>query len=83
MQVAKEEDCSESLVKYEAPIGADLHSLSHRLHSCTLEGLGLVAGISSFCDEFSEQQGVHVDFAHKDLPPSIPPDVALCLFRIV
>lgn len=64
-------------------IGADLHSLSHSLHSSTLESLGLVAGISSLCDEFSEQQGIQVDFAHKDVPGSIPFDVALCLFRIV
>jgi signal transduction histidine kinase len=64
-------------------IGADLHSLSHRLHSSTLESLGLVAGIGSLCGEFSEQQGIQVDFSHKDVPGSIPFDVALCLFRIV
>jgi PAS domain S-box-containing protein len=64
-------------------IGADLHSLSHSLHSSTLESLGLVLGVSSFCAEFAEQQGIQVDFAHEDIPRSIPPDVALCLFRIV
>jgi len=64
-------------------IGADLHSLSHRLHSSTLESLGLILGVSSFCSEFAEQQGIQVDFAHEDVPRSIPPDVALCLFRIV
>jgi len=64
-------------------IGADLHSFSHQLHSSTLESLGLVPGISSFCTEFSEQQATQVDFAHEDIPRSIPSDVALCLFRIV
>jgi signal transduction histidine kinase/ABC-type uncharacterized transport system substrate-binding protein len=64
-------------------IGADLHSLSHSLHSSTLESLGLVLGVSAFCAEFAEQQGIQVDFAHEDIPRSIPPDVALCLFRIV
>jgi len=64
-------------------IGADLHALSHQLHSSTLESLGLVPGISSFCNEFSEQQGIEVDFAHEDIPRTIAPDVALCLFRIV
>ncbi len=64
-------------------IGADLHSLSHQLHSSTLESLGLVPGISSFCKEFSEHQGIEVSFAHDDIPRSIAPDVALCLFRIV
>ena len=64
-------------------IGADLHSLSHRLHSSTLESLGLVSGVSSFCGDFTEQQGIQVDFVHKDVPRSIPPEVALCIFRVV
>ena len=63
-------------------LGADLHSLSHRLHSSTLESLGLVAGVSAFCKEFAEQQGMRVDFAHENVPHGIPEDVALCIFRI-
>jgi signal transduction histidine kinase len=64
-------------------IGADLHALSHQLHSSTLESLGLVPGISSFCNEFSEQQGIEAAFVHEDAPRFIAPDVALCLFRTV
>ena len=64
-------------------IGADLHSLSHRLHSSTLESLGLILGVSSFCAEFAEQQGIQVDFVHENVPRSVPPDVSLCLFRII
>ena len=64
-------------------IGADLHTLSHQLHSSTLESLGLVLGVNAFCSEFAEQQGIQVDFAHENIPRSVPPDVALCLFRIV
>jgi signal transduction histidine kinase len=64
-------------------IGADLHSLSHRLHSSTLEIMGLVLGVSSFCGEFAQQQHIQVDFAHNEVPRSIPPEVELCLFRIV
>ena len=64
-------------------IGADLHTLSHRLHSSTLERLGLVPGITALCREFAVQQGVEVDFLADDVPRSVHPDVALCLFRIV
>jgi signal transduction histidine kinase len=64
-------------------IGADLHTLSHRLHSLTLENLGLVPGLGTLCKEFKAQQGVLVEFTHEDIPRSIHPDVALCLFRIV
>jgi PAS domain S-box-containing protein len=64
-------------------IGADLHSLSHRLHSSALETLGLTTGIGSFCVEFAAQYELEIDFVHKDIPESIRPDTALCLFRIV
>jgi signal transduction histidine kinase len=64
-------------------IGTDLHSLSHRLHSSTLDSLGLVLGVSSFCGDFTEQQGIQVDFSHKDVPRSVSSEVALCIFRIV
>ena len=64
-------------------IGADLHTLSHRLHSSTLEKLGLVPGVSALCKEFGAQQGVLVDFASEDFTRPVHPAVALCLFRIV
>jgi PAS domain S-box-containing protein len=64
-------------------IGADLHTLSHQLHSSTLQSLGLILGVGAFCDEFSQQQGIQVDLAHENIPRSVPPDVALCLFRVV
>jgi signal transduction histidine kinase/ABC-type uncharacterized transport system substrate-binding protein len=66
-----------------AELGDDLHSLSHRLHSSTLENLGLALGLSSLCHEFSEQQGVEIDFEHENVPRGINSDVALCVFRIV
>jgi PAS domain S-box-containing protein len=63
-------------------LGADLHSLSHRLHSSTLESLGLVAGVKAYCEEFADQKEVQVDFIHGNIPRGIPAEVALCLFRI-
>ena len=63
-------------------LGADLHSLSHRLHSSTLESLGLLAGVEAFCKEFAEQQGVEVDFVHENVPRGVQADAALCMFRI-
>jgi PAS domain S-box-containing protein len=63
-------------------LGVDLHSLSHRLHSSTLETLGLVAGVRAFCKEFEDQQEIQVEFTHENVPRAIPADVSLCLFRI-
>ena len=63
-------------------LGADLHSLSHRLHSSTLESLGLLVGLEAFCKEFAAQQGVQVDFVHENVPRDVRADAALCMFRI-
>ncbi len=71
------------LMNSAGEIGADLHTLSHRLHSSTLERLGLAAGVAAFCKEFAAQQGIQVAFSQDDVPRSVSPNVALCLFRIV
>jgi signal transduction histidine kinase len=63
-------------------LGDDLHGLSHRIHSSTLDTLGLVIGLKSLCREFNARQGFEVDFTYEDIPQNVRPDVALCLFRI-
>jgi signal transduction histidine kinase len=72
-----------SLLNAASELGADLHTLSHRLHSSTLESLGLVPGINALCKEFCLQSGVEVAFTHSGIPRSVNPDSALCVFRIV
>ena len=71
------------LLNSASEIGADLHTLSHRLHSSTLEALGLVPGVSALCKEFAAQQGIEIAFVPDKISRSVHPDVALCLFRIV
>ena len=63
-------------------LGTDLHTLSHRLHSATLENLGLTPGLSALCKEFSAQQGIKVETTLDLVPRSVDPDAALCVFRI-
>jgi signal transduction histidine kinase len=57
--------------------------MSHELHSSKLEYLGIATAMRGFCKEFSEQQKVEIDFRHDDIPSSVPPEVSLCLFRIL
>jgi signal transduction histidine kinase len=71
------------LANSTSELGVDLHTLSHQLHSSTLESLGLVSAIRALCNEFSAQQAVEVDFTSDGTPRSIHPDAALCIFRIV
>jgi signal transduction histidine kinase len=39
--------------------------------------------MSAFCKEFSDQQNVEVVFAHDEVPRKLPPDISLCLFRVL
>ena len=70
------------LAKSTSELGADLHTLSHRLHSSTLESLGLVPAVSALCREYSAKQGIGVEFTADEIPRSVHADAALCIFRI-
>jgi PAS domain S-box-containing protein len=60
----------------------DVHRLSHRLHSSTLDYLGLVPALQKLVAEFSERHGIPIAFTHTPLPAALPSEVALCLFRV-
>ena len=63
-------------------IGVDLHALSHRLHSSILDYLGLVPAVRSHCAEIAKQYQIQIE-VHQNVPRTLSPDTALCLFRIV
>ncbi len=71
------------LLKQITEIADDIQSLSHGLHSAKLQYLGIAGAIRSFCQEFSEQQKVEIDFNVHDLPRPLSPDISLCLFRVL
>jgi PAS domain S-box-containing protein len=64
-------------------IAADIQSVSHELHSAKLEYLGIAAAMRGFCQEFSEQQKLEIDFKTHDLPSPLSPDISLCFFRVL
>jgi PAS domain S-box-containing protein len=63
-------------------ISDDIHGLSHRLHSSTLDYLGLVPAVQKLVNEVSARHGIAVEFAHESVPAPVPSDVALSLFRV-
>jgi signal transduction histidine kinase len=71
------------LAEASAEVSSAIHDISHELHPSKLDILGLVASIRSFCREFSQQHKLAVQFVHHEIQEEIPPDVSLCLFRIV
>jgi PAS domain S-box-containing protein len=73
----------DALQRQTSEISSAIHALSHELHSSKLELLGAVVAMRGFCAELSGQQKVEVDFSHKDVPQRVPPEIALCLFRVM
>jgi signal transduction histidine kinase len=63
-------------------ISRSLHSLSHRLHPTRLRVIGLVAALKRLCAEVS-RGGFAVSFKHEGVPPTLAPELMLCVFRLV
>jgi PAS domain S-box-containing protein len=66
-----------------ARISHDVHSLSRQLHPSILDDLGLLKAAESECTGFSRREGIEVVFNHENVPPVIPKDVSLALYRII
>jgi signal transduction histidine kinase len=71
------------LRKQTSEIATDIQALSHELHSSKLDYLGIALAMKGFCREFGEQQKMEIDFKTHDLPRPLPPDISLCLFRVL
>jgi PAS domain S-box-containing protein len=64
-------------------ISDDVQALSHELHASKLEYLGALGGIKSWCKEFGERHGIQIDFTSPEETISLPPEIGLCLFRVL
>ncbi len=73
----------DALKRQTEEIAADIQALAHELHSSKVQLLGVVDAMGAFCSESSVRQKVEVDFSHQGVPATVPPDIALCLFRVL
>ncbi len=64
-------------------IATDIQALSRKLHSTRLDSLSPFAAMRGLCHDMGEQLKVKINFQSHDLPDSVPPDVSLCLFRVL
>ena len=69
--------------EYGEDIVTDLQAMSHELHPPRLEYLGIAAAMRGFCEEFGGKQKLQIDFSSHDLPSPVPPDISVCLFRVL
>ncbi len=65
-----------------AKLSEDVHGLSYRLHPSVIEDLGLGEALRAECERVGHAASLHVALEAKDMPAKVPPDAALCLFRI-
>jgi signal transduction histidine kinase len=63
-------------------IATSVHDLSHRLHPAKLRLLGLASALQALQREVI-QSDVSVTVTYDNFPSTLPPDLTLCLFRIV
>jgi PAS domain S-box-containing protein len=64
-------------------LASDIHALSHGLHSAKLELIGLKAAVAGFCKELSNRHGVTIDVHFENIPKTLPPEISLCLYRVL
>lgn len=75
----------EQLAKVSAAVRAvcdEVRLLSHHLHPATIDILGLVPALASFCQEFSDYTGIEVEFLHDPLPETLSGEAPICFYRV-
>jgi len=70
------------LQELTADVSSRVYALSYELHSSTLDVLGLVKGVKSWCKEFGARRELQINFKSHDLP-RLSPEISLCLFRVL
>jgi signal transduction histidine kinase len=63
-------------------IGDDLRSVAHRLHPSIIDDLGLATALGQLAEEFEARQQQPVWVSVRSVPPNIPKDLAIGLYRI-
>jgi PAS domain S-box-containing protein len=62
---------------------SETRALSHRFYSPSLDYAGLEAATSAYCGELNELHNMKINFHSEDIPTDLPPEVSLCLYRVL
>lgn len=65
-----------------AEAAESVRRISHQLHPAVLDDIGLEAAIEQYCEEFEERYGIATEFTSRNIPDSLPRDVAGSLYHI-
>ena len=65
-----------------AAVSNDVRRIAYQLHPSTLDHLGLSVALRSFIREFSEREGIQVQFTARKVPAKLDPEIASSLYRV-
>ncbi|MDQ6705860.1 MAG: sensor histidine kinase, partial [Acidobacteriota bacterium] len=71
-----------SVCNQVAELSDDVRRVAYQLHPSSLDHLGLAVALRSYCADFSRRETMQVRFTHRNLPDSMPPEIASCLYRV-
>ncbi|TWU33262.1 GAF domain-containing sensor histidine kinase [Novipirellula artificiosorum] len=60
----------------------DVHALSRQLHPSIIDDLGLAEALRSECSAFSQREAILIDLRIENVPPDLPQDIALSIYRV-
>jgi len=63
-------------------LSADVHRMAHGLHPAKLDQLGLAAATKAHCRDTEKAHAIATPCECRNVPRWLPPDVALCLYRV-
>jgi PAS domain S-box-containing protein len=63
-------------------LSEDVHTMAYQLHPSILEELGLAEALRAECERRHRRGGLDVSVDVRALPPGVPDQAALCLFRV-
>ena len=66
-----------------AAVSNDVRQMAYRFHPSILDDLGLLKAVGRLVTEFSDRTGTQCSYVHKDPVGILPPDVTICIYRVV
>ena len=64
-------------------LARDIQSMAHRLHPSILEHVGLEAAVREQVEEFAGRTGLKAEIIVRHLPPAVPREQGICLYRVL
>jgi signal transduction histidine kinase len=64
-------------------LSTDIHAISRQLHPSILDDLGLADAIESECRNFTQREGIRVNYVAKGIPPKLSKEIGLTIYRII